>query len=152
MPGPLGPARLPTARKTRSKQTVLLLTDQSCASCVRMPHPMAGPFSTSNHRPQDCVPSGGNLRARRQLPPEGSKPWYVAARLKKPAYSMNDAPRKRRNRLGAAVKNMGLRPTRADRRTYVSYSDVKKHKETHMAHSIDACEDTPSIGLHISSS
>ena len=29
-----------------------------------------------------------------QLPPEAGKPWYLAARLKKPAYGMNDAPRK----------------------------------------------------------
>ena len=30
--------------------------------------------------------------------------------------------------------------------TYVSYSDVKKHKKTHMAHSIDGNEETPCIG------
>ena len=29
-----------------------------------------------------------------QLPPKAGKPWYLAARLKKPAYGMNDAPRK----------------------------------------------------------
>ena len=34
-----------------------------------------------------------------QLPPEAGKPWYLAARLKKPAYGMNDAPRKWWNRL-----------------------------------------------------
>ena len=37
-----------------------------------------------------------------QLPPEAGKPWYLAARLKKPAYGMNDAPRKWWNRLDAA--------------------------------------------------
>ena len=34
-----------------------------------------------------------------QLPPEAGKPWYLAARLKKPAYGMSDAPRKWWNRL-----------------------------------------------------
>ena len=64
-----------------------------------------------------------------QLPPEAGKPWYLAARLKKPAYGMNDAPRKWWNRLDAAVKAMGLLPARADRCTYVSYADVKKKKK-----------------------
>ena len=65
-----------------------------------------------------------------QLPPEAGKPWYLAARLKKPAYGMNDAPRKWWNRLDAAVKTMGLLPARADRCTYISYADVKKKKKT----------------------
>ena len=81
-----------------------------------------------------------------QLFPEASKPWYLAARLKKPANGMSDAPRKWWDWLDAAVKAMGLCPARADRCTYVSYSDVKKHKKTHMAHSTDASEDRPSIG------
>ena len=38
----------------------------------------------------------------------------IAARLKKPAYGMNDAPRKWWNRFDAAVKAMGLLPARAD--------------------------------------
>ena len=59
---------------------------------------------------------------------------------------MSDAPRKRWNRLDAAVQAMGLCPARADRCTYVSSSDVKKHKKTHVAHSTDASEDTQSIG------
>ena len=29
-----------------------------------------------------------------QLPPEASHPSFIAARLKKPAYDMNDAPRR----------------------------------------------------------
>ena len=66
-------------------------------------------------------------------------PWQHASR----SQGMNDAPRKWWNGLDAAVKNMGLCPARADRCTYVSYSDVKKHKKTHMVHSIDANEDTP---------
>ena len=50
-----------------------------------------------------------------QLPPEAGKPWYLAARLKKPAYGMNDAPWKWWNGLDTAVKTMGLLPARADR-------------------------------------
>ena len=47
---------------------------------------------------------------------------------------MNDAPRKWWNRLDAAVKTMGLLPTRADRCTYISYADVKKKKAKQVAH------------------
>ena len=46
-----------------------------------------------------------------QLPPETGKPCHLAARLKKPAYGVSDAPRKWWNRLDAAVKTMGLLPT-----------------------------------------
>ena len=46
---------------------------------------------------------GENYNAERdvvaQLPPESGHPWYMVARLKKPAYGMNDAPRKWRSRL-----------------------------------------------------
>ena len=42
-----------------------------------------------------------------QLPPEAGKPWYLAARLKKPAYGMNDAPRKWWHRLDAAIQSHG---------------------------------------------
>ena len=50
-----------------------------------------------------------------QLPAEAGKPWYLAARLKKPAYGMNDAPKNWWNRLDAAVKAMGLcRPEQTD--------------------------------------
>ena len=59
---------------------------------------------------------------------------------------MSDAPRKWWNRLDATVKAMGSCPARADRCTYVSYPDVKKHKKTRMAHSADTSEDTPSKG------
>ena len=82
----------------------------------------------------------------RMVPPEAGKRWYMAAHLKKPAYGVNDAPRKWWNRLDAAVENMGLCPARTYRCTYASYSDVKKHKKTRMAHSTDANEDASSIG------
>ena len=68
-----------------------------------------------------------------QLPPEAGKPWYLAARLKKPAYGVNDAPRKWWSRLDAAVKTMGLLPARADRCTCISYADVKKKKTRQVA-------------------
>ena len=67
----------------------------------------------------------------------------MAARLKKPAYGMNDAPWTWWNRVDAAVKNMGLCPARADRCTFVSYSDVKKHKKIHMAYSTEKIEKGP---------
>ena len=80
-----------------------------------------------------------------QLPPEAGKPWYLAARLKKPAYGMNDAPRKWWNRLDAAVKAMGLLPARADRCTYVSYADVKKKKIKQVVHATGDNEATQSF-------
>ena len=80
-----------------------------------------------------------------QLPPEAGKPWYLAARLKKPAYGMNDAPRKWWNRLDAAVKTMGLLPARADRCTYISYADVMKKKTKQVAHASGDSEATQSF-------
>ena len=80
-----------------------------------------------------------------QLPPEAGKPWYLAARLKKPAYGMNDAPRKWWNRLDAAVKTMGLLPARADRCTYISYADVKKKKTKQVVHATGDNEATQSF-------
>ena len=80
-----------------------------------------------------------------QLPPEAGKPWYLAARLKKPAYGMNDAPRMWWNRLDAAVKTMGLLPARADGCTYISYADVKKKKAKQVAHASGDNEATQSF-------
>ena len=79
-----------------------------------------------------------------QLPLEAGKPWYLATRLKKPAYGMNDAPRKWGNRLDSAVKAMGLLPARADRCTYVSYADVKK-KTKQVVHATGDNEATQSF-------
>ena len=79
--------------------------------------------------------------------PEAGKPWYLAARWKKPAYAVNDAPRKWWNRLDAVVKVMGLLPARADRCTYVSYTDVKKKKKKvkQAAHASDDVKATQSF-------
>ena len=60
-----------------------------------------------------------------QLPPEAGLPPYMAARLKRAAYGLNDAPRLWWNRLDKALRSYGLIPTRADRCCYVLYSDAK---------------------------
>ena len=57
-----------------------------------------------------------------QLPPEAGHPPYIAARLKKPAYGMNDAPRRWWNILDKALCSYGTVPMRADRCCYVLYS------------------------------
>ena len=57
-----------------------------------------------------------------QLLPEANHPLYLAARLKKPAYGMNDASRLGWNILDKALRSYGMVPTRADRCCYVLYS------------------------------
>ena len=57
-----------------------------------------------------------------QLPPEAGHPPNIAARLKKLAYGMNDAPRRCCNFLDKALRTYGVIPTRADRCCYVLYS------------------------------
>ena len=49
------------------------------------------------------------------LPPGAGHPPYIAARLKKPAYGMNDAPRRWWNILDKALRSYGMVPRRADR-------------------------------------
>ena len=60
-----------------------------------------------------------------QLPPEAGYPPHMAARLKRAAYGLNDAPRLWWNRLDKALRGYGLVPTRADRCCYVLYSTRK---------------------------
>ena len=57
-----------------------------------------------------------------QLPPEAGLGPNWAARLKRAAYGLNDAPRLWWNRLDKALRGYGLVPTRADRCCYVLYS------------------------------
>ena len=57
-----------------------------------------------------------------QLPLEAGHPPYIGSRLKKPAYGMNDAPRRWWNILDKALSGYGMVPTRADRCCYVLYS------------------------------
>ena len=56
-----------------------------------------------------------------QIPPEMGYPPHIGARMKKPAYGLNDAPRRWWNILDSALRSYGLVPTRADRCTYVCY-------------------------------
>ena len=46
-----------------------------------------------------------------QLPAEAGHPPYIVARLKKPAYGMNDAPRRWWNIVDSALQSYGLVPT-----------------------------------------
>ena len=50
-----------------------------------------------------------------QLPPESGLPSYMAARLKRPASGLNDAPRRWWNIIDKALRSNGMVPTRADR-------------------------------------
>ena len=65
-----------------------------------------------------------------QIPPEYGYPPYMGARMKKPAYGLNDAPRKWWNVVDKALLSYGLVPTRADRCTYVLYGDTSKTKSS----------------------
>ena len=56
-----------------------------------------------------------------QLPPEMGLPPYMGAVLVKPAYGMNDAPRRWWNRLDGSSQRYGLTQTRADQCCYVMY-------------------------------
>ena len=56
-----------------------------------------------------------------QLPAEAGTESWQGARLLKPAYGMNDAPRKWFNKLDSAIASYGLVPARADRCCYVQY-------------------------------
>ena len=49
----------------------------------------------------------------------------MGARLNKPAYGMNDAPRRCWNRVDAALRYYGCVPTRADQCCYAFYVDKK---------------------------
>ena len=62
-----------------------------------------------------------------QQPPEAGH-TYIAARLKKPAYGMNDASRRWWNILGKALCSYGMVPTRADRCCYVLYSTQSRER------------------------
>jgi len=57
-----------------------------------------------------------------QLPPEAGHPPHIGARMKKPAYGLNDAPRRWWNIIDGALLKYGSVPTRADRCCYVVHS------------------------------
>ena len=57
-----------------------------------------------------------------QLPPGVGYPAHIGERLKRPAYGLNDAPRRWWNRLGTSLRSYGMIPTRADRCCYAYHS------------------------------
>ena len=65
-----------------------------------------------------------------QLPPEAGHPPHIAARLKKPTYGMNDAPRRWWNKIGSSLPSYGMIPTRADRCYYVLYDKPQAKTKT----------------------
>jgi len=60
------------------------------------------------------------------LPKEAGYPPHMAARMKKPAYGLNDAPRRWFNIIDASLRNYECVPTRGDRCTYVLYSNTER--------------------------
>ena len=64
-----------------------------------------------------------------QIPPEAGHPPWIAARVKKPAYGLNDAPRRWWNIVDKALRSCGLVPTRADRCTYVLYGQKQEARK-----------------------
>ena len=63
-----------------------------------------------------------------QLPPETGHSPYIAARLKKRAYGMNDSSRRWWNILYKALCSYGMVPTRADRLCCVLYSSQSRER------------------------
>ena len=61
-----------------------------------------------------------------ELPKELGQPWYMVAKMKKPAYGLNDAPRRWFNVVDSHLRSAGCVPTRGDRCTYVLYSQKAK--------------------------
>ena len=80
-----------------------------------------------------------------QLPPEAGYPSYMGARLKKPAYGMNDAPRRWWNKLDSKLRSYGLVPARADRCVYVCYKNgtIKQARESTSTKSAHGLTRTP---------
>ena len=80
-----------------------------------------------------------------QLPPEAGYPPYIGARLVKPAYGMNDAPRRWWNKLDGKLRSYGMVPARADRCVYVHYkpSPRVKNEEKQFKESIKKTYKTP---------
>ena len=68
---------------------------------------------------------------------EAGYPLYIGARLQRPAYGLNDAPRRWWNRLETALRGYGLVPTRVDRCCYVFQS--RKEKKTKPGSSGTVC-------------
>ena len=84
-----------------------------------------------------------------QLPPESGHPPYIGARLVKPAYGMNDAPRQWWNKIDKALRGYGMIPTRADRCTYVLYEPARtagvKTRDTGLCRTSDKYNDLSTV-------
>ena len=81
-----------------------------------------------------------------QLPPEAGHAPFIAARLKKPAYGMNDAARRSWTVLDKALCSYGMVPTRADRCCYVLYS-TQSRERTWKQFNSTWCHDTSNISI-----
>ena len=83
-----------------------------------------------------------------QLPPAAGHPRYIAARLKKPAYGMNDASRRWWNILDKELCRYGMVPTRAGRCCYVLYS-IQSRKRTWNQHNPTQWRDPSNISTKL---
>ena len=63
-----------------------------------------------------------------QLPPDIGLPTWMVGLCLRPVYGLNDAPRRRWNRLDKFLRTVGMEPTRADRCTYVAYDGIEGKK------------------------
>ena len=72
-----------------------------------------------------------------QLPLEDNQPTYMAARLKRAAYGLNDAPRLWWNHLDKSLRSYGLVPTQADRCCYVLYAPASSSKNASLRTAAD---------------
>ena len=83
-----------------------------------------------------------------QLPPECGQPPYMAAKMKKPAYGLNDAPRRWFNVVDASLRSYGCEPSRGDRCTYVMYSNYKNNRSnTDQTHNSPDIASSPQGGV-----
>ena len=73
-----------------------------------------------------------------QIPPAYGYPPYIGARLKKPGYGLNDAPRRWWQIIDKALLDCGLVPTCADRCTYVLYDNTSKTRTYQPPGSVNA--------------
>ena len=64
-----------------------------------------------------------------QLPQDIGLPTWMVGLCLRPAYGLNDAPRRWWNRLDKFLRSVGMEPTRADRCTYVAYDGIEGKKE-----------------------
>ena len=81
-----------------------------------------------------------------QIPPEYGYPPYIGARLKKPGYGLNDAPRWWQI-IDKALLDCGLVPTRADRCTYVLYDNTSKTRTYQPPRSVNAEQESISEAI-----